>query len=212
MLADCDCDPTSPYPLSFSPISDWDGMFASGESSKAGSSETNDDPASSHGLTCQESAEPTNLDTPSDQPQGLSSPESSQWTGFKIVGDNVDKNVRPTLQLLTHQTKYLHHFHSYAVKDRVNLSSASDASKSCPSDLSSFVMSSQDWNWFKDTCQILVSRYILCTATFCLGGGAEYLAPFLRIIGYWRDVRMWGRRKEGCISTHAYSGHCISRC
>ena len=172
MLADSDCDPASPYPPSFSPISDWEGMSASGESSKAGSSDANNEPASSHDITCQESAEPINLDTPSDQqPQGLSSPESSQWSGFKIVGDNVDKNVRPSLQRLTHQTKSLHHFHSYAVKDRVNLSSASDASKSCPLDLSSFVMSSQDWNWFKDTCQVLVSRYILCTAALCLGRG-----------------------------------------
>ena len=84
-------DRTSPYPPSFSPISDWEGMSASGESSKAGSSDANDEPASSLYLTSQESAEPTNLDTPSDQLQGLSSPESSQWTGFKIVGDNVDK-------------------------------------------------------------------------------------------------------------------------
>ena len=122
----------------------------------------------------------------------LSSPESSQWSGFKIVVDNVDKNVRPSLQRLTHQTKSLHHFHSYAVKDRVNLSSALDASKSCLLDLSSFVMSSQDLNWFKDTCQVLVSRYILCTAALCLGRGTKYLAHFLRIIGYRRDVHMWG--------------------
>ena len=53
-------------------------------------------------------------------------------------------------------------------------------------------MSFQDWNWFKDTCQVLVSRYILCTAVSGEGGVAEYLAHFLRIIGYRRDVGMWG--------------------
>ncbi len=37
-----------------------------------------------------------------------------QWSGFKLVGDNIDKNVRPSLQRLTHQTRSLHHFHSYA--------------------------------------------------------------------------------------------------
>ena len=72
VLADSYSDPTSPYPPSFSSISDWEGMSTSGESSKAGSSDANDEPVISHDLTCQESAEPINLNTPSDQPQGFS--------------------------------------------------------------------------------------------------------------------------------------------
>ena len=43
-----------------------------------------------------------------------------RWQGFKIVGDNIDKNIRPSMQRLTHQTRSLHNFHSYAVKDRVS--------------------------------------------------------------------------------------------
>ncbi len=74
------------------------------------------------------------------------------------VYDCIDKNVRPSFQRLTHQTKSLHFFHSYAVKDRVNLSSASDTRKPRPSDYDYFVVSVEDWNWFKEICQVLVSR------------------------------------------------------
>jgi len=85
-------------------------------------------------------------------------PPNLQWPGFKIVGDNVDKNIKPSLQRITHQTKSLHYFHSCAVKDRVNLSSASDVSRPLSLDLNNFVMSVQDWNRFKDICQVITSR------------------------------------------------------
>lgn len=50
----------------------------------------------------------------------------SQWVGFKITGDNIDKNVRPRHQTLQRRTNSLHYFHSYAVMDRVDLSNVSD--------------------------------------------------------------------------------------
>lgn len=86
-----------------------------------------------------------------------------EWNGFKIVGDNVDKNVRPSFQRLTHQTKSLHHFQSYAVKDRVDWSQASDVRKS-PTAIklqsSSFLMTEGDWDRFKGDCHVLISRYM----------------------------------------------------
>ena len=36
--------------------------------------------------------------------------------GFVIVGDNIDKNVRPSFQRQNHQTESWHCFHSYAVQ------------------------------------------------------------------------------------------------
>lgn len=33
---------------------------------------------------------------------------TSPWTGFKIVGNNLDKNIRPSFQQIDHQTKPLH--------------------------------------------------------------------------------------------------------
>ena len=49
------------------------------------------------------------------------------WDGFKLVGDNIDKNIRPSEQRIDRQTRSLHYFHSFAVRDRVNFSNTSDA-------------------------------------------------------------------------------------
>lgn len=86
----------------------------------------------------------------------------STWDGFKIVGDNVDKNVRPSFQRQEHQTRSLHHFHAYAVRDRVSCSSLSDNPKAEPSPTSInvdiFLMTPQEWDHFKEDCSILITR------------------------------------------------------
>ncbi len=41
---------------------------------------------------------------------------------FKIVGDNIDKTIRPREMRSDHQTRSLHYFHSYAVRDRIDIS------------------------------------------------------------------------------------------
>ena len=51
----------------------------------------------------------------------------SEWTGFKIGGDNIDKTVKPRHVRVDRQTSSFHYFHSYAVKDRVNLANQSDS-------------------------------------------------------------------------------------
>ena len=50
-----------------------------------------------------------------------------EWTGFKIVGDNIDKTAKPRHVRFDRQTKSLHYFHAYAVKDRVNFANESDS-------------------------------------------------------------------------------------
>ena len=52
--------------------------------------------------------------------------EVTEWRGVKIVGDNLDININPRHQTMTNQTKSLHCFQSYAVKDRINLSNYCD--------------------------------------------------------------------------------------
>jgi L1 cell adhesion molecule like protein len=52
--------------------------------------------------------------------------QTGSWCGFTIVGDNIDKNVRSRHMRLDRQNKSLHYFHSFAVKDRVNLHNVSD--------------------------------------------------------------------------------------
>lgn len=53
--------------------------------------------------------------------------EANSFPSFKIIGDNLDKTIRPRDMRHDHQTKSLHYFHMYAVRDRVNLRAASNA-------------------------------------------------------------------------------------
>ena len=50
----------------------------------------------------------------------------SNWYGFKLVGDNLDKSIKPREMREDHQKRMLHCFHMYGVSDRINLSSFSD--------------------------------------------------------------------------------------
>ena len=44
-----------------------------------------------------------------------------EWCGFCLVGDNIDKTIGPRDMRLNNQSKSLHYFHVYAVKDRVDV-------------------------------------------------------------------------------------------
>ena len=44
------------------------------------------------------------------------------FTTFKIIGDNLDKNVKPRDMRSDFQTRSLHYFHACAVEDRIDLS------------------------------------------------------------------------------------------
>ena len=54
----------------------------------------------------------------------------THWHGFKVVGDNVDKTIKPRHMREDRQTKSIHYFQIYAVKDRVDLSNRSDEPRS----------------------------------------------------------------------------------
>ena len=56
---------------------------------------------------------------------------------FKIVGDNIDKTVKPRFMRSDCQSKDLHFFHHFAVQDRVDMSTLSDKPPSPPSSLDS---------------------------------------------------------------------------
>ena len=46
---------------------------------------------------------------------------------YKIVGDNIDKTVRPRfMRMKQHRTQSLHFFHSYAIRDRIDTSGLLD--------------------------------------------------------------------------------------
>ena len=91
---------------------------------------------------------------------------SVEWHGFKFVGDNIDKNIRPTFQRHHIQGQSLHYFHGLAVQDRVCLHEMSDAipSPSVVPTPSQLLPSKSDFAKLKEELKILVSR--LATANF----------------------------------------------
>ena len=82
-----------------------------------------------------------------------------QSTGYKIVGDNIDKNIRASFQRIDHQTKSVHYFHIFAAKDRINLSNLSE---SVPHDikvnLTTLLPGSTDLATLLNELQVIVSR------------------------------------------------------
>ena len=81
------------------------------------------------------------------------------WDGFKLVGDNVDKNIRASYQRIDYTTRSLHYFHVYAVLDRVDFSGLSDEAL-VPSSVNplSLIPSSHDIRLLHEDFSVLVSR------------------------------------------------------
>ena len=96
------------------------------------------------------------------QPEDVQSTMASSWSGFKIVGDNVDYNIHASFQRSddTAQRSF-HQFHAIAVKDRVDFSALSDSApvlSSADYDLKSLLPSEADIDIIKDEMSILISR------------------------------------------------------
>lgn len=88
-------------------------------------------------------------------------PENGPPT-FKIVGDNIDKHVKPRDMRLDHQSQSLNYFHAYAVWDRINLMSFSsaypDRAQLCNPDVKELLPSTDDLKNILDNFCILIAR------------------------------------------------------
>lgn len=88
-------------------------------------------------------------------------PENALPT-FKIVGDNIDKHVKPRDMRLDHQSQSLHYFHAYAVRDRIDLSSFSndnpDQARLCNADVEELLPSCDDKKDILDNFCILIAH------------------------------------------------------
>ena len=74
-----------------------------------------------------------------DHTEPSSQEDTCEPYGLKIVGDNIDKHVKPRDMRHDVQAQSLHYFNSYAVKDRLPTSHLED--KPCLPDFSSFTPS-----------------------------------------------------------------------
>ena len=101
----------------------------------------------------------------------VSTPESQdkdnprrQICYFKLVGDNLDKNIKPRYMRSDRQTTSLHYFHVYAVLDRVDVSAMSNQVSfvdSQASDLNALLPSAEDDMNIKANFSTLVSRILV---------------------------------------------------
>ena len=83
--------------------------------------------------------------------------------GYKVVGDNIDKNVKPRYLRINKRTQSLHYFNSYAVKDHIKVSCQQDT-PSCDRlvlNKSVILPDREDNVHFFNNCVVLVSRILV---------------------------------------------------
>lgn len=84
---------------------------------------------------------------------------SQPWRGFKLVGDNLDKNFRRRFQRVDYQTQSFHFFHLYALLDRIDLSQISDDDpKSVMIQVEKVLPDGSDIDLLRKNLSILISR------------------------------------------------------
>jgi len=101
---------------------------------------------------------PQLLQPPPEQPPESLSQCIPQTCGFSIVGDNIDKNFRPSYQRQDRQTKSLHYFHAYAAKNCVDISAMSDGKPAANLTFDSFLPTQSDLDKLLSDFEILTSR------------------------------------------------------
>ena len=81
------------------------------------------------------------------------------WSGYKFVGDNIDKSVKPSFQRAELRGHSLHYFHGYALRDRVDFSQLSDVKPSREDpDAEVLLPSIQDVKMYKEELETLIAR------------------------------------------------------
>ena len=83
---------------------------------------------------------------------------------YVIVGDNIDRNVSPRHMTIDNQTTSFHHFHSYAVHDRLEVSTVSDLRANIDVEalpLTAFLPSLDDCMQLRQNYIILAARVLL---------------------------------------------------
>ena len=94
----------------------------------------------------------------------ISGSSPKQWYGFKIVGDNIDKSVKPQHETIDHHRNSLHYFHSYAVLDRIDLTKFSEVPLRLAIDsfpITSLLPSLEETKQVADNFGVLVGRVLV---------------------------------------------------
>jgi L1 cell adhesion molecule like protein len=85
------------------------------------------------------------------------------WCGFKVVGDNIDKNVKPRYMRLDKRTQSLHYFNAYAIKDRVDCSTDVTDHQQPPAACNpqSVLPNEADYSCIFENCTTLLTRILV---------------------------------------------------
>lgn len=111
-------------------------------------------------------------------PETSQMPTASSLKTFKLVGDNVDKNVKPSDVRVDSQTQSLHYFQTYAVRDRIDLTAYDDTPPVVDEskiDTARLLPSDSDHNELTKNFSILVARVLKQSMPFFekFGSGLE---------------------------------------
>ena len=89
------------------------------------------------------------------------------WNGFKLVGNNLDKNFHRRHQTFEKQTRSFHFFHYYAVKDRVQLAKMDDTAPEKPLKIKPelFLPTKAGLNGIESNFTTYIARYIQTLVT-----------------------------------------------
>ena len=128
-----------------------------------------------------------------------SSSFSSRWHGFKFVGDNVDKNVKPRNQTLDRQGRSLYYYHHFAVEDRIDFSSESEEppSEAISLSMDDILPTEDDYTTILSNFAVLVCR-VICEK---MAGFSEFQQLVKQHIEHEHQKEMSQRSKV--VSLHA---------
>ena len=85
---------------------------------------------------------------------------------YKLIGDNIDKTIKPRDMRVDHQSQSLHYFNMYAVQDRVDLSHLSNESRIMiidpdEIDFSKFLPLAEDYEAITDNFVVLILKILV---------------------------------------------------
>lgn len=86
-----------------------------------------------------------------------------KWLGFKIVIDNIDKNLRRSFQRSNNKTVSMHAYNMYACLDQIDYSSLPDVMPSDPLiDIETLLIGKAEIDELSGDVEVLLERYVIC--------------------------------------------------
>ena len=106
-----------------------------------------------------ELSSPEKLKQPASQSNTATYTEARR--GYKIVVDNIDKNVKPRNMQIDAQTKSLHYVQTYSVKNRIDFGKLSDVRPTGEQSLYDLLPTTKDYEKLKESFAVHVARVMV---------------------------------------------------